>query len=259
MRPSVAFCLPLAYTLHTRLLSRWQRVAWVFTYVVPAAGMYLLAGGAAPLAFSLCLLLIYTRYEAGYIVNDAVLTRLEPHPTHRLTAPFIAWYVSHRTAVHAARWLIAAVLLALIAASDSVRLALQYGAGALAISLIYVLYNQIRSRWTIPLYTVLVALRYGLPALPYLDHPAQGIALFACYPALAMIEFCGKPRFGLAWAGDYVRNVDRNRVLYYTALTLILVAAGQGIPALHDWSLLAAYFLAYRAATFLLSAKFRAG
>lgn len=258
MHPTVAFCLPLAYSLHTRLLSRWQRIAWVFTYVVPAGGMYVLAGGGSPLAFALCVLLTYTRYEVGYIVNDAILTGREPEPTHRLTPRFVSWYLSHRTAVHAARWLVTIVLLVALYAIHGSATTLQYAAAALAITLVFVLYNRVRSRWTIPLYTLLVTLRYALPALPYLDGAAQWTALFLCFPALSTFEFCGKPRFRLGWARHNLRDLDRNRVIYYAVLTVALAVAQRWIPALADWHLLAVYFLAYRAATLALSAKFRA-
>lgn len=214
----VALWLPFAYLVQTRLHTARLLGGWVVGFVLPVLALAVLGrGDLVALPIALCMVVaVYAAYELGYLVNDALVTRRETHPTERLATGPRVWYAERLRTAAALRFGIGVAALA-IAAAWGGTVDPWVLTGWLALWPLFALYNHWRGRVTIVLYLLLNGLRFLLPvwaaagpqaALPVWPAllllyalPNTYIAAWKPRYALPVLRrpFAGEARFRLAW------------------------------------------------------------
>ncbi|KOY62665.1 hypothetical protein AM629_07280 [Photorhabdus heterorhabditis] len=251
--------IPFLYTFKTRLKTNTSRLAWVTTYLIPVFLSYFILFSydiRSFLGFILGIIIIYSSYEIGYITNDCELTKKEKNPTLRLNGSEFLFYEKNKLAIYSIRYSLLMICLIYIYWCNF-PFSLSLILAAAFIQIIYFLYNYIRNRFSIILYSSLVYLRYfGLVFLTIsIDY---AILLWFIYPLAVTIEFSTKPRFNL-FTERFRLNSDMFRVFFYTILILVLFIV---ITVKKDNSLgfylvksLVIYFFIYRLLSYLLISK----
>jgi len=262
---------PFHYFFESRVVTLSSRISWGFIYPVPV-----LVLSCLPFDHTLYLKLtvaglsiiaIYSVYEFGYLVNDAITVNQERNPTLRLAPDDRASVASHWQIILLIRVSSACAALlgiAFVCRSFGASVTKPVMAGVVVVAsilLIYFWYNRNRGRVTVPLFLLLVALRFGGPimvAVSILKWPTWhlAMAILLIYPLPCTIEKAGKARFGLPWLGIVASNVDAWRIVYYFVLALWVFATpkvgGDSGLFFQTGSL---YFLGYRVLTFLVGRK----
>ena len=258
------FYLPLFYTIKTRLngISK-QFVAWLFTFLIPFffLNVYVFmnfagAGFFSAIYFSLIgLLMTYDAYEIGYIINDAEVIKSEINPTLRLTDCELKYYELSKFKIYLSRLFTLFILFYFVFVFN-VGVAVSASIACGLILLIYAVYNSIRSRWNIPIYAVLVYLRYfGL--VSFFVGYYNSLILFIIYPLLCLIEFSKKGRFRLHFI-QRLPKTDIFRFFYYIAIAPLIcwLSITYGIPDI-PVAFFALYFFLYRSFSLFVSKSFR--
>jgi hypothetical protein len=244
------FYLPIYYTFYTRLINKKSRVAWCFTYLFPVfLTIYDLRANLWESIFvgALCCLATYSIYEYGYIINDAVLIKKEINPTLRLTAHEITYANNHRVLIFLFRIFCLFLLVASSIYFDE-KLGYSLFFSCACIFILYYFYNRIRSRWNIPLYSLLVFFRY-FGSISLLVEPTQNIILWLLYPLCVTIEFCKKDKYGFK-SLTLIHSVDKFRALYYSLILFTWITFYHGALPLFSWLLI--YFFIYRFSSLLV-------
>ncbi len=248
----VIFYIPFLYSFSTRLNTNKKRAAWVLTYVFPfyLATLLSLSDGISflsALSATVSMIAIYTAYEIGYIVNDAVVVHREVKPTLRLIPAMIDYYNRFQWVILLARILLL-VLFLIISYFFYDAIGRSTIISCSAILLLYLLYNSIRNIFNIPLYSALVFFRY-FGAVTDLS-VFSVFYLFMVYPFPSMIEFSAKERFNLNKLKWVKFNPDLFRVLYYVGLSFVSMSLiGEG------FYFLVLYFLIYRLFSFFIFSR----
>lgn len=258
------FYLPFFYTLKTRLngISR-QFVAWLFTFLIPVAllSVYVFFHFAcidlvsAIIVVPIGLMMIYDAYEIGYIVNDAEVTKKELNPTLRLTNFEVEYYEKNKFKIYSFRLFFLVLLFCAVFVFD-VEIAILALVASVLILSAYGVYNNIRSRWNIPIYAALVYLRYfGL--ISFFIGIQNSLFLFVVYPLLCLIEFSKKSRFSFH-VMQKLPKTDWLRFWYYIAITPVICGLYVifGIPDM-PIATFAIYFCFYRVFSLFVSKLFR--
>lgn len=257
------FYIPFLYTVFTRLNDYKKLGAWFFTYVVPFSIAFFFSYGLNSFfdVFSLllCMLCIYSVYEVGYIYNDTETVKREHNPTLRLSPKQLSFYYENRMFVYLFR-LVSSFVLVVCVYFQSPESFSSVLVSVVLILITYMIYNSLRSRVNIPLYSLLVFLRYYGSVL--LVSPWWAVILiWLSHPALSTIEFASKSRFNLEFLRK--QRLDNSfRCLYYLACCVILgfvvIACNlyrvHGIPFV---CALFAYFAIYRVIGLLLSSWYK--
>lgn len=241
-----ALWLPFAYLIQSRLHTRRLLTGWVLGYVLPVLALAALGrGDVMALPIALCMLAaVYAAYEMGYLVNDAVVTERETHPTERLPPAARCWYAQRLRGAAAARFCIGAAALALAAALGG-EVDATVLAGWLALWPLFALYNHWRGHATIALYLLLNALRFVLPvwaaAGPMAALPAWPIWLLL-YAVPNTYIAAWKPRYRLPALQRPFQGEAHFRFAWHAA-----VAGGAGAAALYHYTPAALHFTAVAA------------
>lgn len=261
--------LPLRYFLDSRIPSLRDRISWVFTYPLPVLLLSWVAAGNPPWVIwglaSFAIVGVYSLYEYGYLVNDAVTVRREVDPTLRLSPAQQDTVIQRLPVILTVRTLCGAIVVTSLAALSQtaglalLRVVVTASAVLFLVYLTYLAYNRLRGRITIPLFLVLVSLRFGGPIIiaassrvPLtLDLLA---AVVLVYPVVNAFEFAGKSRFQLPLLQHIPPRVDAWRLGTYTVLTLFALGGTQlGWSQANVFLAGSLYFLVYRTLTFLLA------
>ena len=257
------FFLPFMYTLKTRLngLSK-QFYAWLFTYLFPVSMLttyvFMCELGSTLLAIFLCvsgLFMIYNAYEVGYIFNDAEVTKKESNPTLRLSSLDLSYYEHHKVEIYLLRLALLVFIFGVMFFFD-VEIATLSLVVSVAILSVYVVYNRLRSRWNIPLYFILVYLRYfGLVSF-FID-PLNCLLLVVIYPLLSVIEFSQKARFDIMMV-QMLPRPDVFRLIYYIFVAPVVCGFYFYMGSVNVSVVgLSIYFCIYRVFSFFVSKLFR--
>ena len=262
---NVSFYLPFTYVMLARMGTPAKSLGLLLIYAVPTCYYFLLAGGfdwsLVPI-YLLCITLIYTLYEMGYIQNDTETIKREENPSIWLWPSNFEFYETHKYSIYATRLGLAAGL--------SVLFCLYWGTHvgtclflcmAWSIALIYQIYNRIRNRWNLLLFAMLQICRY----LSYLflfapDVNGKIVLLsFVSFPLCYIVERTSHPRYHLKWIQQLIPSRERLtsfRVKYYAALCLVCsVLLWQNILNLTD-CVIPFYFLVYRSGILLYVKRF---
>lgn len=224
----MALWLPFAYLVQTRLYTPRLLAGWLLGFVVPVLALAVLGrGDLSALPIALCVLVaVYAAYELGYLVNDAVVTERETHPTERLARHVRSWY-SERLRVAAVLRLCIGFLALTCAAALGGNLAMPVLLGWLALWPLFALYNHWRGRATIGLYLLLNGLRFVLPVAA----AAGAQPLLPAWPAWLLLYAvpntyiaAWKPRYRLALLQLPFSNEPRFRFVWHAALAAASIA-----------------------------------
>lgn len=149
--------------------------------------------------FSLLLMGFYSLYEIGYIYNDTETTKREIEPTLRLAHEDSTYYENNKIAIYTLR-LIFFLMIALfcISSNKSKRIDLYFVACIVEL-IVFLIYNNVRGRWSIPVFFLLETGKY----LPFsVCHPQHMdwrlmIVIMAIYAIPNTIERLSFPRYKL--------------------------------------------------------------
>lgn len=254
------FFLPILYSFNTRLNSNKKRIAWVLSYSIPIMICVFLIYSdytyVESLALSIFIIFtIYSSYEIGYIYNDAELIKKEDNPTLRLTNENLQYYEKKKTKIYLSRSVFLIVLM-LVAWSVDSKIGFSVTLSCVAILLLYLIYNSIRNRYNIPLYSLLVYSRYFsifICSVSLFD----SFLLWLVYPFCVTLEFMSKPRFKFKMKWIY-NNLDMFRAIYYSFLLLSTIALDSIFMVDKIIYALVSYFFVFRVLSFIfLSKKYR--
>lgn len=217
------FFIPFFYTFTSRLSGSKSKFAWITTYIIPSIILFYCVGFNSYEVFNymLSLSVIYSSYELGYLYNDAELTQREVAPTLRLSTSQLKFYHDNKLSCYVVKLLIITLLcLYLFFVNSQFFLGTLFS--AVLILLIYVVYNSIRNRFNIPLYSILVFFRY-YGAFIFLLSPLLLVLLWIVYPLIMTIEFSSKKKYNIKLlAGKIVP--DSFRVFAYTVMFIVTSA-----------------------------------
>lgn len=253
----IALWLPYAYLIQTRLHTRRLFTGWILGFVLPVLALAVLGRGElVALPIALCMLTaVYAAYEMGYLVNDAVVTERETHPTERLSPHARDWYAQRLRGAAALRFCIGALALAGAAALGG-HIDPTVLAGWLALWPLFALYNHWRGRVTIALYLLLNALRFVLPvwaaAGPDAALPASPTWLLL-YALPNTYIAAWKPRYRLPFLQRPFGGEAQFRFLWHAAVAIgaAAAAAHHGTPAAAHFAAVAAWLLLVRLAALM--------
>ncbi len=256
------FFVPLAYLFATRLQGRLGVLSWVCIYPVPILLSVTLFGhgqleSSSVLAVLLAMLATYGLYELGYMDNDVVTVRREAAPTHRLSSTEQGFYEERYAVIVGLRLLfvgVCALGVVLLVQANSAGEYLFLG-GLAVIAIAFQIYNGTRGRINLPLQLVLVSARFCLPGAVaiYWGHVSYLLVMLLCFPLPNLLERSGEPRYRLVFLTMLHTHRHGFRVVYYLLLTLGFAALLQVGELDKAALLLAAYFLVYRTATFVVT------
>ncbi|AJB63447.1 hypothetical protein SS08_07630 [Enterobacter hormaechei subsp. steigerwaltii] len=254
------FFLPILYSFTTRLNSNKKRIAWVLSYYIPVAICVFLI--YTKYTYTECLALsvfiiytIYASYEIGYIYNDTELIKKEKNPTLRLENENLEYYENNKYKIYLTRSIILIVLI-LVACFIDIKLGFSLTVSCVTILLLYSIYNSIRNRYNIPLYSLLVYTRY-FSIFIFSINSFDSLLLWLVYPFCVTLEFMSKPRFkfNMKWI---LNNLDMFRSIYYSFLLILIIALDSVLMIDKIIYILVLYFLAFRILSFIfLSKKYR--
>lgn len=246
--------LPGGYFVQTRLPSWRLRAGWWLGFGLPVLALATLGHGdwgGLPIALAV-LVAVYAAYEFGYIVNDAVVTTREDHPTERLPPAVRQWYRARLLPAAAARGAIGLAALGVAQALGG-DVAGPVLAGWCALWPVFALYNLLRGRVTLLLYLVLSGLRFGLPVLAALSHP-EALPPWPAWPLLYALPntyvAAWKPRYALPVLQRPFAHEPAFRLAWHALLAAGAVAwalASEGVGA-EPFAAVTLYLLAVRVA-----------
>jgi hypothetical protein len=255
----VKFFIPFAYFLRTRAKKPIQLFSWFCVFVFPSFLLFHLTWNRATglgtefLIYTFELIMLFTIYEIGYIENDIVTIRHEKNPTIRLPKVQIYWGNNHLIIIILLRYSIFLILFFLAARflPGFFRFQWRFLIALLALQLIFVIYNRTRAWWVIPLFFMLVFLRfasYGMIYQPINDLPWYTLVASLVFPVPNVLEWIKKKKPDLVLMAKFMGNIDTFRVQYYTLLTIFSVGLLLYTPSKYSKAFLfiAGYFLIYR-------------
>ena len=269
-------CVPFLYFFETRIRSCRERIAWLFTYIVPLCLMAAAANPLDPFAAAATAAIaavgVYAAYEFGYMVNDSVTIHSEKSPTLRLPPErldqvrrSLPWVLVVRMLLVAAATWVVHVLVRLNGGNANCS-ASMVAALCVGIVLWYAVYNRVRSHASIALFLVLVSARCIGPVAVTLSAAgaiSPGILLLlAVYTLPQTMEFAAKPKYKLGWLLPVHTCVDVWRVAYYAAAcavtaVVVLSHASQGSASIRALVVGLLYFLIYRTLIVLSSLRIK--
>lgn len=258
MRNKLGFYIPVLYFLSTRISSRSKAISWVLIYIVPTFYIqhYLSeCSFSSSLAFfSIQLLLIYNSYELGYIQNDAETIKYEDKPTMRLDSAALGYYARNKTTIYIVRVLSSIVLVLSLSIFKITKIEVfGFSLSLLLINVIFLIYNSVRSRWTLFYHFFLVTLRFlSFPVL-FLGMSfvlsKEFFILIFLFPVPNLMERGGTARFNVKLLGAIKQselNLASFRVAYYISLSLIILCVCHFYNEYHWILYLSCYYLLYR-------------
>jgi hypothetical protein len=247
------FYIPFIYSYQTRFLTPLKFLSWFFIYLFPLLLITALTvikfDAYSVIAFLLVVLNTYNLYEVGYIYNDTATIKKELNPTLRLSELQLNYFLAKKREVYASRILLSVLIIGLLSIYFSGTVEIQkIIAISLVLSLVFFLYNSVRSRVNLPLHFILVVCRFAL--VPYVFYPAINVVdlltlTIFLFPIPNLIERAGEKRFSLTFFQNrFFLNRAVFRDLYYFIGMVVVIAMTGDIRDVS--SILFIYFFAYR-------------
>ncbi len=214
--------IPFLYFLKTRLNSKFNKVAWLFTYFIPLFILTFfsdsLSSLSSLLSFFISIIIVNYAYEDGYIYNDAITTINEKKPTLRLPISSIVDIRNNYKKIVVTRFLIATFLLFVIYIISGVKEFLVSLSLYVVINVIYIIYNNTRSILNLYLILPLSFFRFYGPlfvVLPIYNYNLYILPCILLYPLSKFLEFSSRERFKIKLAIRLINDFNYFRLLYY--------------------------------------------
>ncbi len=221
------FYIPIIYTFKTRLKNLVSLFSWFI--ICPLLLFILLITkeqGSITLSIIICYILsfihTYNLYEIGYIINDTETIKKESKPTLRLSDSKLSFYYKKRLSIYLER-----IILSLFI---SIILIYYYNTPLIAISYswllipFYLIYNNIRNIYNLPIHFILVVLRYTSPLILTINlNPEDFFYIILVFPLVNLIERASEKRFNINFLIKRRNKIRNLRIFYYFIILLIFI------------------------------------
>lgn len=228
--------LPIGYVFQSRILTKAERISWFLIFPI----FLLLPVYLNKQSFSqyfVCILVVISSYEIGYLYNDIITTKKELNPTLRHTI----FHESHFIYCVLIRFCFVLSLSLYYCVVNDVFFASYLLTSCFVINVFFYLHNAIRSKLNILTYFFLVSSRYLFPIAIFCSIK-QMITVILIFPICRTIEHACKRKYGYNFINRFVANPDLFRVKYLVFILLVELI----IIDDHVSLLLVIYFLSIR-------------
>ena len=240
-----SFFSPLNYLFESRLRTFHSKISWILIYVIPQFLLFTIDKDISAhtfIQFLLLFLSFFSFYECGYLVNDFISTKKESTPNVRLSVKRVEALQDKVWKLVFIKCLLGLIFLGLYSALFSLdvdKYVIIWG----ACLVFFALHNWIRSRWNCLTYLFLCFTKY----IAFLDFSiGDYLVVLVIFPLLRSLEHSMKDKYLINYP-EYLKNLDLNRVVYYSVLSLILLyIAKQGL------FIIALYYLCVRTSFYLI-------
>lgn len=211
------FYTPFLYFYKTRLKSKEKLISWFMIYIVPLLLLTITKNDINLINYSLVVTITYILYEIGYIMNDCETTKKEKKPTLRINKKSMCYYEEHKKNIYILRFSLATTLMIICSGLGIKEIYTLY-----IIIIIYLIYNNVRSVYNLPLHFFLVMSRYSLVIYIVTSDLTLSFFSILLFPLPNLLERVGEKRFNatnvLKWPKN---NIHKFRALYYAITTIV--------------------------------------
>lgn len=260
---------PFVYLVRSRLKTKQELLSWLLIYVLPVFilgySFYDQNWLIKTIQLLGALIVFFTYYEIGYIINDFYTTKIEKSPNKRFTEMEFQVISTKIPFILLGKILLVVVLLLALKklAGFGGEHFLKFLTVLLFTTIFFTLHNFIRNRINIMTYLGLSIVKYSFLIFVFGNNNNLNLLwpVFFLFPFLRTLEHASKKKYGIQFLSLVNRNLDVTRVIYYSLLSVIFGVSGVSTVFLG----LSLYYLAMRFIILLLlskrslKAKFRAG
>nr|AXY99964.1 hypothetical protein [Proteus penneri] len=255
-------CIPFFYFIKTRLKTKGQKIAWIFTYFIPLfllAYFYEVYSSIESLTlFFLSIIIINYAYEDGYIYNDFITSEKEKKPTIRLSINRMHRIRKNLNYFLFYRIFITIILFLIIQNHNDNKHFLTIISMYLSLEIIYIIYNNNRNYINLILILPLSFIRFYGPVIILEDKNhilMTTISLSLLYPISKFIEFASRKRFNISVFKKYSLNINLFRIFYYIIITTLFLSLTLINSDYYPFLIISIYYLIYRILGLLLLKK----
>ncbi|WP_434762334.1 hypothetical protein [Vibrio fortis] len=152
-------------------------------------------------------------------MNDCETTKKEKNPTLRVNKESMCYYEEHKKSIYISRLVLATTLMIICSI-----LGLKEVYALYIIVMIYLVYNNVRSVYNLPLHFFLVMSRYSLVIYIITSDLTLSFFSILLFPLPNLLERVGEKRFNatnvLKWPKN---NIHKFRALYYAIATIVFL------------------------------------
>lgn len=252
------------YFIKTRLKTKGQKIAWIFTYFIPLfllAYFYEVYSSIESLTlFFLSIIIINYAYEDGYIYNDFITSEKEKKPTIRLSINRMHRIRKNLNYFLFYRIFITIILFLIIQNHNDNKHFLTIISMYLSLEIIYIIYNNNRNYINLILILPLSFIRFYGPVIILEDKNhilMTTISLSLLYPISKFIEFASRKRFNISVFKKYSLNINLFRIFYYIIITTLFLSLTLINSDYYPFLIISIYYLIYRILGLLLLKKIK--
>ena len=230
--PNYVFYIPFAYYGVVRMGTLSKFIGFSIYYILPTLYYFLYCFGyslCGILIYLVSLLLLYNIYEVGYIQNDTETVQKERQPSLRLYVYNLRFYYEHRCSIYLTRIFISIILsFLLIYISNENKGAFFYIVLCFIELGVFLIYNLIRSNWSLVIFILLQIIKYVIYAFyfyPEVNFIVIGM-LILVYPVPNIIERFSYKRYNLSLFMNWLPNKNcftLFRALYFGILSFSFI------------------------------------
>lgn len=245
------FCFPFFYFIQTRTKTKIKTLSWVLIYLVPLFFLICTSTNSFVeyIIFGLFILGVYNFYEMGYIWNDTETIKNEVNPSLRLNEWQLRFYYDNRIYIYLSKLSIGFII-GLVVYFIEPSIISYYIVNMSLIIILYVIYNNVRSRINLPLHFLLVCSRFVLPIIPFISFNPVWIVF--SFPIINLLERASEKRFNFVFFQKFIlSNKGTGRFLFY--LLMLFFSVFLGAPK--NIIILFSYLFLYRLFSFYMYGK----
>lgn len=240
----VNYIIPFLYTFSSRIIKPYQRVSFIFIYIIPILLVIYSVGSISEVGrVLLAIISVYSIYEIGYLYNDTIAILKEKKPTLRNTEEQTT-YIKDRIKLISLFRIILSFLLSLYLNSFSLVLLL------VLILILYFIYNTVVNlHFRIFLHFLLCSLRYISPIFIVFDNINYWdiLMVVVSFPLPNTIERLSEDKFKLNITKSWVLcNKKSGRYYYYALVLAFIMTANELFIVDFKTLILPCYFFYYR-------------
>lgn len=254
------YAIPLYYTYKSRMKTNLQKVAYIFTYIIPVVLMGLLNSTKFliiedVLKIILSILICMEIYEIGYILNDTISIKKEKNPTLRLEENEIKYIQKNINKVLILKFIVTTVLYIILKLIFNLSL-IKYIIVVILILGVYYIHNNFRNnKVTYITFFCLSTLRFFTPnyLLAHSNNEILNLLLSTVllFSLIRNFEEIGHKKY-------YIKNINIHKIRHgfrvgYYLIVLLVVTTLQNLNYnLKNIELLIYYLLIYRLSIYIL-------
>lgn len=244
--PNSSFYIPFCYFGFVRMGTIAKCFGFISYFVIPTFYYFLYLENflfiSATINYLISIFLLYNLYEIGYIQNDTESIKKEATPSLRLYPRNIIFYTRHKVSIYIIRCIYSILFsLLLLFINNFSKGALLFSGGCYFVLIIFLLYNEIRSKWSIYIFCILQISKYLCFTLLFYPN-INKIAIYGLiliYPLPNIIERLSFKRYNIHIFRKLLpskRSFITFRVIYYLIIILIFIILNcQNIISFKDY------------------------